>query len=434
MNRDDPLEMWLIGGEREVDPAILEQYQAMTRQDLDKLEAWLDATNLPRRGSMPYVRGGRWTGGVPPAPEDVERAKALHRRVFEQGGSGKRYAEEGLLGLLAATQDPAQIPFWVETAGLSRPRDSFANERRALALSALALIAIRREDQAAFAALRGLAHHDNPHVRARAIYYLGRAYQGYEDMIEFGDISAEQIEEALAGRDFISVLAEGLIAESAAAQAKPEQEEAEEEIPPRPVPPDVAAELTEVATHDQAFEPRFLARRILSIAGEPVPLDYPGGAYAFKVRFRHDKGMHRTIALQSEQNLEDLHLAIQRAIKWDDDHLYAFYMNGKLHDQRYEFASPWDRDASAWVDEAVIGELGLALKHKFLYFFDYGDSHEFEVEVVDIKARAERGKYPRVIESKGAAPAQYWYGEEQEDEDLGDDDPDEGEEDEADSS
>jgi hypothetical protein len=427
MNRDDPLEMWLIGGEREIDPDILEQYQAMARHDLDRLEAWLDDTNSPKRGSMPLVRGGRWSGGLPPAPGDVERVKALHRRVFAHGGAGKRYAEEGLLGLLAATKDPTHVPFWVETLDLSRPRDSFANARRALSLSALALIAIRQENADAVAALRALAHHDNPQVRALAIYYLGRVYQGYEDMIEFGDISAEQIEDALAGRDFFSVLAQGLVAENAEAQIENEAEDVgEEEIPPRPVPPEVAAELAEIAVGDKAFEPRFLGRRILSIAGEPVPLDNPNGVYAFKVRFRRDKSMHRTIAVRAEQTLEDLHTAIQRALKWDDDHLYAFFMNGKLYDERYQFASPWDRDATAWVDQAVIGELGLTPKHKFLYYFDYGDSHEFEVEVVDISARAERGKYPRVIESKGQAPAQYWQGEEDED---GDYDEEEEEED-----
>jgi hypothetical protein len=166
----------------------------------------------------------------------------------------------------------------------------------------------------------------------------------------------------------------------------------------------------------------------LSIAGETVPLDNPDGVYAFKVRFRHDKSMYRTIAVRSDQTLEDLHVAIQRAIKWDDDHLYAFFMNGKLYDERYQFASPWDRDAEAWVDEALIGELGLTLKHKFLYYFDYGDSHEFEVELIDIQARAERGKYPRVIDSKGTAPAQYWYGDEvEEGEDEDDEDWDDDE-------
>ena len=408
MNRDDPLEMWLLGGERKIDPEMLRSFQSAVRQDLDQLEAWLDAPKLPKHSGMPHIRGGFWGRGLPPAPEDAERAKELHRRVFQQGGAGKRYAEEGLLGLLAAMQDAGNIPFWIETAGLTRPRDSFANQRRTLAISALALIAIRNEDADAFMALRRLAHHDSQQLRALAVYYLGRAYQGYDDMIEFYDISPGQISEALAA---------------------PEQEDTAEELPPRPVPPDVAAELAQIAIHDKAFEPRFMARQILRRAGEAVPLDNPSGVYAFKVRFRGDKSMHRTIALRSKQTLEDLHGAIQSALDWDDDHLYAFFMNGQLHDQRYEFASPWDRDAPAWVDDAVIGELGLMLKHKFLYFFDYGDSHEFEVEVVDTAPKATRGKYPRVIESKGAAPAQYWYGDE--DEDEYDDEEDEDEDQEA---
>jgi hypothetical protein len=100
-------------------------------------------------------------------------------------------------------------------------------------------------------------------------------------------------------------------------------------------------------------------------------------------------------------------------------------MNGQRGDERYQFVSLWDNEGPAWVDEAVIGELGLTLKHKFLYLFDYGDNHEFEIEVVGIREKAEPGKYPRVIDSNGKAPRQYHYAEdddEGEDEDLEDED------------
>ena len=59
-------------------------------------------------------------------------------------------------------------------------------------------------------------------------------------------------------------------------------------------------------------------------------------------------------------------------------------------------------------------DLGLPLKHKFMYYFDYGDSHQFEIEVVGIEPQAAPGDYPRVIESHGAAPQQYPYAEEDE--------------------
>src|SRR5439155_22488760 len=125
------------------------------------------------------------------------------------------------------------------------------------------------------------------------------------------------------------------------------------------------------------------------------------------------KRIYRTIELLSEQTLDDLHFAIQRAIHWDADHLYSFFMNGQKHDDRYAFACPYEEDNPPWTNEAIIGELGLVKKHKFLYYFDYGDSHEFEVEVVDIHPKATSGKYPRVADSQGDAPAQYWHGEEE---------------------
>ena len=57
--------------------------------------------------------------------------------------------------------------------------------------------------------------------------------------------------------------------------------------------------------------------------------------------------------------------------------------------------------------DATIGNLGLSLNHRFLYLFDYGDCHESEVQVAEIRPRAGRGKYLRVVERRGRAPEQY---------------------------
>jgi hypothetical protein len=241
---------------------------------------------------------------------------------------------------------------------ITRPRDRFAGERRTLALAALARLAIRRNVPEAYAALRQAVRHHHPEVRALAVHYLGRAY-----------LDAD-----------------------------------------RPLPADVLAKVNDVARHDAAFAPRFQARSILRTAGLPVPLDNPGGVYASKVKFMWNKRISRTIEVRSEQTLDDLHYAIQQAIDWDADHLYSFYMNGQLHDERYAFACPFEKeDRAATTDEAIIGELGLVMKHKFLYFFDYGDSHEFEVEVVGIRAQAGPEQYPRVVDQQGKAPPQYYW-------------------------
>ncbi len=54
-----------------------------------------------------------------------------------------------------------------------------------------------------------------------------------------------------------------------------------------------------------------------------------------------------------------------------------------------------------WTTEIAIGELGLAVRNKFLYVFDYGDNHQFEIQVVGMHPQAQRGTYPRVVESRG---------------------------------
>jgi len=355
MDRDDPLGLWLLRSERDLDPGSVADHRDRLRAALDRLEAYLD--DPPKRPNLMDVTPHVWDalGGFD--PDDLPRAQALYRRVVEAGGTGTTYVQEALLELIAAAQDPATIPFWLEILDVHRRRDAFAGQRRVTALSALALLAVRQDEPAAHDALHRAAHHDHPEVRALAVQTLDRVYAEAE----------------------------------------------------HPLPPQVLDELTGIATGDPAFGPRFHARALLRAAGRPVPPDNPGGAYAFKVKFKWAKRIYRTIELRAEQTLDDLHHAIQRAIGWDADHLYSFFVGGVAHDGRYRVSCPYEEHSPPWSDEAVVGELGLTKGHKFLYYFDYGDSHEFEVEVVDVRPQAESGEYPRVVDAKGDAPQQYGW-------------------------
>lgn len=349
MRRDDPLEMWDIDSEfrRALSPEQRAQFDAQARGALDHLQEFLDQP--PKRRNLWDVRLGLLHRPYGLPHDQVTRAQELYRRIVQVGGIGNVYAQETLLELIAATEDPNSIPFWLDLVNLARPRDTFSARRRTIALAALARLALDTESPEAYAALRQLTRHTRPDIRALAVYYLGRAY-----------LDAE-----------------------------------------RPLPDKVIAELSEMALRDTAFEPRFQARALLRHTRNAVPLDNPGGAYAFKVKYKWDKSISRTLELKSEQSLEDLHFAIQHALGWDSDHLYSFFMNAAKWDERYGVASPDEQDKPPWTDEVVIGELGLTLKHKFLYLFDYGDNHEFEIQVVGIHPQVESGKYPRVIESEG---------------------------------
>ena len=378
----DPLQNWLLYTSVARTPDKREQ--ELLRQDLVQLEAWLAAPPDDKRSEMPDVRVG-WYSSARIATGELSQLQELYRRVATGSGTGRSFVEEGLLSLIARTLDPSNIPFFVELLDLAPPRDRLAPQRRQLALAALALLDYRGDGAAPIAALLEATRHPHPQVRELAVHYLHVVFVGDDEILfAFG-------------------------------KQMPKDND-KEPAPRRDIPAHIIPRIAEIATHDPAFEPRFMAREFLRDTGQPVPLDNPGGAYALKVKFMWAKRIYRTIELRSEQTLDDLHLTIQHAIRWDNDHLYSFFMNGK-HDNRYRFSCPWEKDSPPWTSEAVIGELGLTPKHKFMYYFDYGDSHEFEVEVVGIRVQAERGSYPRMTESKGKAPAQYGYSDDEEEDD-----------------
>lgn len=78
------------------------------------------------------------------------------------------------------------------------------------------------------------------------------------------------------------------------------------------------------------------------------------------------------------------------------------------------FVMPGEEDDDDSLDTAdesgpmVIGFPGFTVGHEFTFHYDFGDSNEFNVRVVDIRERADpRVKYPRVVAKEGKAPPQY---------------------------
>jgi len=132
----------------------------------------------------------------------------------------------------------------------------------------------------------------------------------------------------------------------------------------------------------------------------------PSTTYVLRVTHRYVPGVWRDIEIAAEQTLEDLHLAIQEAYRWDDDHLYSFYLNGQAWDGRSEIGSPWS-DSPRHTHQVTVRSLNLKPKRKILYLFDYGDNHEFDVEVLAINDQSATGTYPKIVGRKGRAPRQY---------------------------
>ena len=129
-------------------------------------------------------------------------------------------------------------------------------------------------------------------------------------------------------------------------------------------------------------------------------------SYTFRVNHRASPTTWRDIELAEDQTLEDLHLAIQQAFGWYDDHLYSFFMNGNAWDKGSEIGSPWS-ESILHTHQVQIDQLDLQEGQTFLYLFDYGDSHEFDVTVKQLDPHAKKGDYPRLVDQQGKAPPQY---------------------------
>ncbi|HEY6559768.1 MAG TPA: SEC-C metal-binding domain-containing protein [Polyangiaceae bacterium] len=116
--------------------------------------------------------------------------------------------------------------------------------------------------------------------------------------------------------------------------------------------------------------------------------------------------VYRTLELSGAHSLHDLHLAIQSAFELDDDHLYAFFMNGNPWDTEFGYWSAPD-SAGEKSSEATLDDLALCPNKRFLYLFDYGDEHLFAVRVVRVDAGERGPSRPRLADSAGDAPVQY---------------------------
>lgn len=81
-------------------------------------------------------------------------------------------------------------------------------------------------------------------------------------------------------------------------------------------------------------------------------------------------------------------------------------MNGVAWDKITEIGSPWS-DSALHTHQVEIGRLELEPGRRFLYLFDYGDNHEFDVTLREINVRTASGNYPKIVGSQGDAPQQY---------------------------
>jgi hypothetical protein len=155
----------------------------------------------------------------------------------------------------------------------------------------------------------------------------------------------------------------------------------------------------------------------IEVIPEPEPRSGESRTLVLRVSYRYKPDFWREIEIADDQFLSDLHLAIQRALEWDNDHLYSFYTGKRPYDSKTEIGSPGS-DSRRRADKVTLGSLELRTRQKFLYLFDFGDDHLFDIQVMKINPKAPPGVYPRVVGQQGDRLVQY----EGEDDDWDDED------------
>ncbi|MBA3746335.1 MAG: plasmid pRiA4b ORF-3 family protein [Solirubrobacterales bacterium] len=134
-------------------------------------------------------------------------------------------------------------------------------------------------------------------------------------------------------------------------------------------------------------------------------------SYVFDVELVGFGDVRRVVAVREDLTLVDLHYALQSAFGWDDDHLYAFWLEDRFWTNASEhFTRPCvsdETDARAGRSAAIrLDRLGLEQGRRIAYVFDFGDEWRVRLQLREVIADDDH-RSPRLLESVGTAPPQY---------------------------
>ena len=132
--------------------------------------------------------------------------------------------------------------------------------------------------------------------------------------------------------------------------------------------------------------------------------------YVFDAELVGFAGVRRAIGVRDDLTLVDLHYALQSAFDWDDDHLYAFWLDGGFWPAGAEHyihpAHVTSSDALGRSACVPLEELGLQSGQRLSYVFDFAREWRVALGVRAIEPDRER-RSPRLLDCAGVAPPQY---------------------------
>jgi len=137
------------------------------------------------------------------------------------------------------------------------------------------------------------------------------------------------------------------------------------------------------------------------------PVAYEGDVCVFDAKLVGAGGVTVRFAIAAHQHLTVVHDVLNRAFGWRDDHLYAFWLDGRFWSREgVELVRPGMSDSGTATADVPLSELDIPVGAKIAYVFDFGDEWRVELRLRE-RTGADDGAYPRVLQRRGTAPPQY---------------------------
>ena len=108
----------------------------------------------------------------------------------------------------------------------------------------------------------------------------------------------------------------------------------------------------------------------------------------------------RRLLIRSDSTIADLHVTFQLALGWSDEHLNRFVIHGRE-------CGVWHEGGLGFRDNprhVRLANLGLRVRERFLYEYDFTDGWQHDVRVEQILPLEPRRYYPVCIGGRRAAP------------------------------
>jgi hypothetical protein len=139
------------------------------------------------------------------------------------------------------------------------------------------------------------------------------------------------------------------------------------------------------------------------------PPNPPRQAYVLRVSIADSRPkIWRKLRVPEDYTLGDLHVILQIAFGWENDHMHSFTVNSTEYGMPEIEGMGFGNEFNTISEDTVcLGQLNLQPKQKFRYLYDFGDSwtHEITVsKIIPIGAEDGDLMLPRCLEGERAGP------------------------------